>query len=205
MKKRYDEIMEHIAVTSEMRQRVLQHIQEESIPAAPARILRFPSLQKYLSVAACFAILLAGTIALPRMLTPQEAGPPAAAGQGIVEAASLQELSGLVGFAIDEEAALPFEVDKIVYLSYWNELAEIQYIGAEQSANFRKSVGTEDNSGDYTEYKDIIAINISGHPVTLKGYDGAYSLAVWTDGGYAYSLSLSDAAAKEEWYGILCP
>lgn len=206
MKKEYDEIMEHIEVTSEMRQRILQHIQEGNIPAAPDGTLQFSSLRKYLSVAACFVVLLAGAIALPRLLNQGGPEPPlVTVGQGIEEAASLQELSDLVGFEIDEEAALPFDVDKVSYFSYWNELAEIQYDGAGQSAIFRKSIGTEDNSGDYTEYGDIITIEVSGRSVTLKGYDGAYSLAVWLDGNYAYSLSLSKAVTEEEWYGILCP
>lgn len=206
MKKEYDEIMEHIEVTSEMRQRILQHIQEEDISPAPIRTLQFPSFRKYLSVAACFVALLAGTIALPHLLNQGEPEPPSViVGQGVEEAASLQELSDLVGFEIREKIALPFDVDKINYFSYWNELAEIQYSGAERSARFRKSIGTEDNSGDYTEYKDMIAIDVSGHSVTLRGYDGAYSLAVWTNENYAYSLFLSEAVTEEEWYEILCP
>lgn len=206
MKKEYDEIMEHIEVTSEMRRRILRHIQEEDISPTPTRALQFPPFRKYLSVAACFVVLLAGAIALPHLLNQGESNPPSVmVGQGIEEAASLQELSDLVGFEIDEEIVLPFDADKIGYFSYWNELAEIQYNGAEQFARFRKSVGTGDNSGDYTEYRDMIAISVSGHSVTLRGYDGAYSLAVWTDETYAYSLFLSEAAPEEEWYGILRP
>ncbi|HAY64315.1 MAG TPA: DUF4367 domain-containing protein, partial [Ruminococcaceae bacterium] len=48
-----------------------------------------------------------------------------------------------------------------------------------------KSPGTEDNSGDYTVYAQEETLEISGNAVTLKGNDGAYSLAVWTDGSYA--------------------
>ena len=205
MKKEYDEIMEHIKVTPEMRRRILRHIQEENIPASSSKIVKYPSIPKYLSVAACLVLLLVGALALPRMVNGGDLDPIASSGQGLEEVASRHDLSDLVGFALDDELKLPFHVDDIRFFSYWGNLAEIKYSGAEQSADFRKSLGSEDNSGDYTVYEDVITLDVSGRSVTLKGYDGAYSLAVWTDGTYAYSLRLSHAAAEKQWYEILCP
>lgn len=203
MKKEYDELMEHIEVTPEMRRRILRHIQAEDIPASKPKVLRFPVLKRYLSIAACAVVLLALALVLPRFLAEPDQ-PPVLAGQGIEKSASLQDLSDAVGFALDEEFALPFAVEEVSYLSYWGELAEIQYSGAGQTAAFRKSAGSGDNSGDYTEYEDVTTLELSGHTVTLKGRSGAYSLAVWTDGAYACSLRLSQAATEQQWGGILC-
>ena len=109
----------------------------------------------------------------------------------------------MVGFEVNVDIALPFEAEGITYCSYWNELAQIQYIGQGQTATFRQSAGTADNSGDYTVYGDVAEITASGLPVTLKGDGGAYVLAVWTDGTFSYSLQLSQGASEVEWLDII--
>lgn len=69
MKKRYDEIMDKIEVTDEMRARILNHLQEVDLTKRTRpKVLRLSSVKKYLSVAACFAILLAGVLTLPGLL-----------------------------------------------------------------------------------------------------------------------------------------
>lgn len=204
MKKEYDEIMDHIEVTPEMRQRILRHIQEKNIIPSSPKVLRFSSFKKYLSVAACFVVLLAGAIALPNLLNGNEVEPPVLVGQGIEEAMSIQELSELVGFEIKEEFTLPFTIEETMYSSYWNELAEIRYTGGGQSAVYRQSPGTDNNSGDYNSYKESAEISAGSITVTLSGDGGTFSLAVWTDGDYAYSLRLAQAVTADEWNAILC-
>lgn len=203
MKKEYDEIMEHLQVTPQMRQRILEHIEEADL-STPKKVLRFPALKKALSLAACFILLLAGVMALPQLLSRSEAElPPVLDSQGIEEVASLEELSKLVGFEIKEDFSLPFEVTERSYVSYWNDLAEIDYAGEGQSAVYRQSPGTEENSGDYTPYSQSVALKLDGRTVTLKGDQDAFPLALWTEGGYAYSLRLSKALSAEDWGKIL--
>lgn len=202
MKKEYDEIMDHIEVTPEMRQRILQHIQEENVTASSPEILQFSRLKKVLTAAACLVILLVGAIALPNLLNQTEVEPPELAGPGIEEAGSLQELSALVGFEIREEFALSFEIEETTYFSYGKELAEIQYTGQGQSAVYRQSHGTDDNSGDYTPYAESTEISAGSRTVTLRGDAGTFPLAVWTDGNDAYSLHLSQGATIDEWNAI---
>lgn len=204
MKKEYDEIMGHIEVTPEMRQRVLGHIRDTEIHAAPSKVLSFPVLKKYLS-AACLILLIAGAVTLPHLLHQEGPEPPVLEGHGIVEAASLQELSEIVGFEINEEFSLPFESDEILYTSYWQDLAEIEYSGEGQSAIYRVSRGTEDNSGDFTEHDSSAEIIAAGCSVVLRGDDGRYTLAIWTDGEFSYSLSLSQAVTEEDWREVLRP
>lgn len=202
MKKEYDEIMGHIEVTPEMRQRVLGHIRDTEIHATPSKVLPFPVLKKYLSAAACLILLIAWAVTL---LHQEGTEPPVLEGHGIVEAVSLQELSDIVGFEINEEFSLPFEPDEILYTSYWQDLAEIEYSGEGQSAIYRVSRGTEDNSGDFTEYDSSTEIIAAGCSVVLRGDDGRYTLAIWTDGEFSYSLSLSQAVTEEDWCEVLRP
>lgn len=203
MGKAYDEIMEKIEVTPEMRQRVLEHIAREDISPAPSKIIRMPALKKYLSAAACLVLLLAGAAVLPRLTDRPQPNPPVLTVPNIVEAASLPALSELVGFEVSEQFSLPFEIETATYLSYWNELAEIRYRSGEHSATYRQSPGDGDNSGDYTVYSDTAEITGNDRTVTLKGTNGVYVLALWTDGRYTFSLSLSPGLTEEGWRSCL--
>ena len=198
----YDEIMAQIEVTPEMRERVLKRVAAEDIAPARSNVLRFPKLKKYLAAAACLALVIAGAAALPRLIQPQPPEDVQVVPQ-IEEAASLDELSTLVGFEVDTGFALPFEPEETTYCSYWNELAQVQYSGAGQTAAYRQSAGTEDNSGDYTAYGDVVEITAGGLDVALKGDGGVYALAVWTDGAFSYSLHLSQGVSEAGWLDIL--
>ena len=202
MGKAYDEIMETIKVTPEMRRRILDRVAQEDVTAA--NVVRIPAWKKYLAVAACFVLLLAGA-ALPYLLNRAGPEPPLLTVPDIVEVGSLQELAEMTGFTITERFHLPFVPVETTYTSYWSELAQIEYSGEGQSAVFRKSVGTEDNSGDFSVYRDSAELTIGGDTVLLKGNDENYALAVWTDGEYAYSLGLSEAVTVEAWGDILRP
>ena len=201
--KAYDEIMDKIEVTEEMRRRVLARIAAEDIAPVRPKVLRFPAWKKYLSAAACLILVIAGAAALPRLvrLLPPEGGVQVV--PQIEEAPSLAELSRLVGFEVEEGFALPFEPEETAYCSYWNELAQIQYSGAGQTATYRQSAGTADNSGDCTAYGDVDGITAGGLSVTLKGDGGLYVLAVWTDGTFSYSLRLSQGVPEAEWLDII--
>ena len=206
MKKRYDEVMDKIEVTDEMRGRILGNIQKMELETAPkSNVIPFPNLKKYLSVAACFVVLLVGAFAVGNMTGIFQPDEPVVMNpvNGIMDVGTLEELSAHVGFEVEELNGLPFEVKETTYTVYWQKLAEIIYTGESQCATFRKSVGTEDNSGDYDRYADMIHIDLGGGTVTLKGDSGIYVLAVWTDGEYSYSMSLSQGISEMEWHNLL--
>lgn len=203
MTRRYDEVMDRIEVTDEMRGRILKNIRQIDIPAGGGAI-RFPNVRKYMSAAACAAVLLAGAFAAGHMaglFRTEE--PNVAVTNGIVEVETLEELSAAVGFEVEELDTLPFEAETTVYVSYWNELAEIDYTGEGRTASFRKSPGTEDNSGDYNTYPEVKEIEAGQLTVTLKGGGGAYTLAVWSADGYSYSVRLSDGISESEWRHLI--
>ena len=70
-----------------------------------------------------------------------------------------------------------------------NELIQVIYSDGENEICFRQAKGNEDISGDYNEYEEINAINVSGVEVTTKGNNGKVNLASWTKDGYAFSIS----------------
>ena len=139
---KYDEVMEKLEVTPEMRARILQNVETQMAEPCkkPNRLRRFAAL------AACLAILLVGAMALPKLIsspTPEESETTIA--NGMVEVASKEELSEAVGFPVKSAQSLPFFPQSIYYTSYWGEMAQIDYANGGSTACFRQSLGEEDH------------------------------------------------------------
>lgn len=197
---KYDEVMEKLEVTPEMRARILQNVETQMAEPRkkPNRLRRFAAL------AACLAVLLVGAAALPKLIsspTPEESETTIA--NGMVEVASKEELSEAVGFPVKSAQSLPFFPQSIYYTSYWGEMAQIDYANGGSMACFRQSLGEEDNSGDWSEYPAQKSLTVNGCAVTLKGEADSYTLAIWQDGTYSYSLSLSAGQPASVWESIV--
>ena len=197
---KYDEVMEKLEVTPEMRARILQNV--ESQMAEPRK--KPNRLRRFAALAACLAILLVGAAALPKLIsspTPEESETTIA--NGMVEVASKEELSEAVGFPVKSAQSLPFFPQSIYYTSYWGEMAQIDYANGGSTACFRQSLGEEDNSGDWNEYPAKESFTVNGCAVTLKGERDSYTLGIWSDGTYSYSLSLSAGQPASVWAELI--
>lgn len=191
---KYEEIMNRVTVTPEMRQRVLRNVKAARIQK------RKRVVGQLMALAACLAIVLRGWLVWqPRDV--QE--PDVMAIPQIEEAASIDELSAKTHIPLEELTGIPFPVERTEYVSYWENLAEIQYFGGSESLCYRKSQGTEDNSGDCNVYDREKTAKVGENPVTLKGTDEGFTLAVWTDGGYAYSISLTTPLSQDGFQAFL--
>lgn len=210
--KRYNEIMDHIRVTDDMRSRILENIEAGDIAAERRRKQTGRTVTKLLSMAACLAVIIIAVSALrsPAQvstsddLQTNEGDTPGfvQGGADIVEPDSAAALSAAVGFEVND-IDLPFTPEQTEYISYWHELAEIDYTGEGKPACYRKAAGTEDCSGDYNVYTDVTEFEAGSITVTLKGDAGQYTLAIWTDGSYFYSLSLSDGLSLSDWQALM--
>lgn len=187
---KYEEIMNRVTVTPEMRQRVLRNVKAARIQKRKRVVGQLTAL------AACLAIALCGWLVWQHR-DVQEPEPDVMAIPQIEEAASIDELSAKTHIPLAELTGIPFPVERTEYVSYWENLAEIQYFGGSESLCYRKSQGTEDNSGDYNVYDREETAKVGENSVTLKGGDEGFTLAVWTDGGYAYSISLTTPLSQD--------
>ena len=197
---KYDEVMEKLEVTPEMRARILQNVKTQMAEPCkkPNRLRRFAAL------AACLAVLLMGAMALPKFISspvPEESETMVA--NGMVEVTSKEELSEAVGFPVKSAQSLPFFPQSIYYTSYWGDMAQIDYANGGSTACFRQSLGEEDNSGDWSEYPAQKSLTVNGCAVTLKGEADSYTLAIWQDGTYSYSLSLSAGQPASVWAELI--
>lgn len=211
MSKSYNEIMDKISVTEEMRERILDNIQANDIAEYKKR--KFAGRVRkasFLAGAAVIAIT-AGTLLLQNFQDrtnteepPMEQGMMTQTYNGIEECASLQELEKKVGFEVEDlENLLPFTPSQTDYLSYWQDLAEVQYTGENQTITFRKSSGEEDNSGDYNEYAVEKEVDLDGTPILLKGTESGIQLAIWNKDGFSYSLSFENAETQKTILAII--
>lgn len=213
MSKSYDEIMEEIQVTEEMRDRILQNIANTEIPkkSSGKKSSHFYRWQKYSLTAACLALLLVGAVALPKLwrgngqespMVGSEAGTGELTGSaswGIQEYSSAETLSEAAGFQVEDLERIPFEAQETCYNYLGDGLAEICYYGAgEERLDYRKSAGEEDNSGVYLNFDRVQEEEVNGVKVTLKGDADRTYLILWQRDDFSYSIYDEEGIPAEE-------
>lgn len=80
-----------------------------------------------------------------------------------------------------------------------NEMIQAFYGEDGTDMLIRKALGSEDISGDYNAYAQTETVD----GVTLKGADGQFSLAMWTDGDYTYSISVGSALSQTDMMALV--
>ena len=172
---------------------------EKVVPFRPQK----QTWRRWASLAACLVVVVAAVLAVPQFRgSDNDTTPPQLTGTPFHQVDTLAALSDAVGFPVTEPAALPFDPVNTAYTAYDEGTAEITYTGPDsQTATYRQSLGTADNSGDYTLYEDTQVVPENN--ATLKGQDHRYTLALWTDGTYTYSLRLSSGLSADGWQALL--
>ncbi len=196
LQNKYQQVMDHVHVSDDMRERVLANVTAQASAASPKRTSGWSMWKKVTSAAAVLALFLAVGVVWQQSREPIDLGPVAST---YGEVATEAELEAAVGFEV-EEVAMPFEVTKTHYIAYDSDLAEVIYEGELTSLTFRKSLGDAENSGDFTTYLRTETVEVDGAQVTLKGTDRGYVLATWTRDGYSYSLRSAETPYSTEWW-----
>ena len=202
----YRELMEQVNLTPEARERILTNVQQADLSPQPEKVVPFPrrrqTWRRWASLAACLVVVVAVLVAVPLLREQPDTAPPVQVLPPFRQVDTLAALSDAVGFPVTEPAALPFDPVNTAYTAYDEGTAEITYTGPnDQTATYRQSLGTADNSGDDTLYKDTQVIPENN--ATLKGQDQSYTLALWTDDTYTYSLRLSSGLPADAWQALL--
>lgn len=202
----YRELMEQVNLTPEARERILTNVQQADLSPQAKKVVPFPrrrqTWRRWASLAACLVVVVAVLVAVPLLREQPDTAPPVQVLPPFRQVDSLDALSEAVGFPVTEVSKLPFDLVNTTYTAYDEGLAEITYTGPnDQTATYRQSLGTADNSGDDTLYEDTQVIPENN--ATLKGQDQSYTLALWTDGTYTYSLRLSSGLSADAWQALL--
>ena len=202
----YRELMEQVNLTPEARERILTNVQQADLSPQAEKVVPLRSKQqtwrRWASLAACLVVVVAVLVAVPLLREQPDTAPPVQVLPPFRQVDSLDALSEAVGFPVTEVSKLPFDPVSTTYTAYDEGLAEITYTGSGgQTATYRQSCETEDNSGDYNFYPDTQTL--PDQNATLKGQGGLYTLALWTDDTYTYSLRLSSALSADAWQALL--
>lgn len=115
--KKYNEAMEYIEVTADMRSRILKNIENiDFTEEKKEQVVYFPNIKRATMLVACLVILVVGVFNFSNQNF--FSNPVDIENNGIVEVSSVEELSEVVGFEVIELESLPFEAPKIVYTAY---------------------------------------------------------------------------------------
>lgn len=201
LSRQYEQLMSHIHVTPEMADRILKNLEG-------TRRKSHAPVYWAAGIVAASLVLVVSTAIFHFAPGPQTQVAPVLPEiqitNEIVKAESPEALAQLVGFPLPSIPELPFEPQAIVYSSYWNKMAQITCSGAENTAVLRMTPGTEDCSGDYTDYKAEQTLKLNDFSIVLKGQDGtSFQLAVWSDGEYSYSIKMDQGISAEQWKEII--
>lgn len=201
MDNKYGDIMDKVRVTNEMRQRIITNIGSYHFKERKS-LFGIVGGYRYVAIAACLVLVIFASVAIPRLLA-QNQEVTDTGGSPVSTCHTIDELSESVGFTVKDVAYVPFKVSKSTY-SNNDGIAKITYESAKkESVVFRMSKGNEDNSGDYSDYKSEVKVNIGGNKITLKGSGKSYLLAVWSDEKYSYSIALTRGENITEWHKMI--
>lgn len=109
---------------------------------------------------------------------------------------SMEEAAKLAGFDMTVPAKIE-GYERYLIQAEKDTMIQVFYQSGDKEILIRKGVGMEDISGDYNSYAKQDSFMNGDVEVTVKGDDGAWKLAVWNDGTYAYSVSVSAGTDME--------
>ena len=214
---KYNEFMNKIEVTDEMRERILKNVRNADIQ--PKKQSFFIKYRGWIAAAACFALIVVGAVTVTRLGGQNIVSPPGGVSAPEVglgaeseadsnevlgwweatECGSVDELSQEVGFAVKIPAELPFDHDSEDYIALADNMAQVTwYSGEERTAWFRQQEATGDISGDFSQYETEKTLELNGAAVTAKGNGDLINLAYWNVGGTAYSLTVEGGITEQQ-------
>ncbi len=102
---------------------------------------------------------------------------------------TVAEAAAAVGFDISVPDAIDGYTDLTIRADAESGMIELIYKnGDDAEIRIRKAAGSEDISGDYTQYAQESTADVGDLNVTMKGANDNVSVATWTSGGYTYSI-----------------
>lgn len=104
--------------------------------------------------------------------------------------ATMAEAAKAVGYALTAPETLDGSPQRDIQTmnTESGKLLQLFYGDTESAICVRKAPGSGDISGDYTVYDQVQSVKVNGIDVTMKGTHDLVHLAIWTHGGYTYSI-----------------
>ena len=106
-----------------------------------------------------------------------------------IDCETLADAAALAGFDI----IVPDSVDgyeERAITAMEKDMIQVLYLHGDDQICVRKAAGDEDCSGDYNAYSEEKTVTVGDREVTLRGNNGKVMVAVWSEGGYSYSIGV---------------
>ena len=161
------------------------------------KIVLFPTIiRTAVAVAACLTLVLVGINTLKPNAPSVPERPIALGCNPVEEVSTLSEAESLLGFGLhyDNTEASYIEQSIVIYDGSILEVNLALRDGSGTEYCIRKGKGTEDISGDYTEYAVTENAVLADCDAVLKGNDQGWQLVTWQKNGYSYSISAQEHA-----------
>lgn len=144
-------------------------------------------LKKIISITLCAALALSAAACSNNNSEAVQIPNP------FVDCDTMDAAKELAGF----DLTLPKAADELEAVE--NEMIQAFYGENGSEMLIRKALGDQDISGDYNEYPQIETVD----GITLKGENDQFTLAVWTNGGYTYSISVGEALSQTDMLALV--
>ncbi len=185
----YDLIMEHISVTPEMEARIMSNLRKEG--EKRSRIKARAYMRWAAGVAACVAIGILCLSVVPMLQNqPQEPVDSVSAPLPPENYNTPAEAKSALSFDAYTPNALPdgYALDSCTVYDA-GKMLELTYSSSDNEISYRTAEGSDDISGDYTEYaKEDTVTADGGASVLLKGDESGWQTAGWTAAGRTYCI-----------------
>lgn len=116
----------------------------------------------------------------------------------ITEYKTLEELNAALNFELKLPRITGYKANG--YRDYLKTVAEITFVKNDKEIDYRMSVGTENNSGVFTQFEEVKNVTLNGTPVIFNKIGNTVQLITWTKDNFSYSVSapsgLSESAAR---------
>ena len=200
LKNKYQQAEEYIKLTPDMEQRILEKIRASRTAPVP-QIQPQPPFPRRFPIPAALTLFL-----YPRLKTGfppgQSQQPPVQIASPIVEYPDTSSLADALPFPLSLPAQLP-EGYTLRSCSILNgEMAQLIYEKNGSQLTYRiteqKNAPGDDISGDYNQYTQSQILERPWGQLTLKGDGTAWSLLLWSRGGYTCSVSTQAPLTESE-------
>ena len=116
---------------------------------------------------------------------------------------TLEEASEKAGIPINVPDTLMNYQGTTEYYTVDSKMVQVEYGSNDRTLTVRKADGTDDISGDYTDYPEVAVRQLGGFEVTEKGKDGKTYVETWTDGTYTYSIQSNNGFDRWDTYEVM--
>lgn len=106
-----------------------------------------------------------------------------------VECKTIADAEKMANFTVILPKTIPDGYTQKTIEAVKDDSVQIIYENGEDQIVFRQAKGSDDISGDYTEYKESNTLTIGTLEIATKGNGGKINLATWVNDKYSFAIS----------------